>query len=284
MKKYAIITDTDASLPLDISEKFGIRQVPIGIHFPEEVYEAVLEIDDRQLFEQIDRLGKLPTTSAPSTGKWVDAFKSAFDKGADEVICFCVSSAVSGTYNAAVTAVEFLPGQTVTVIDTQSVAIGQGFMVLEAAKAAAAGASREEIIERAFDVQKRTMLFGALSTLKYLAMSGRVGYLAAGVAQLLSVKPILTIRDGKLDMLEKVRTQSKAWARCIELAKEALGEGEVEQMALLHVNAREAAMEFEHQLRSQIDCPQEYLLCDLTPGLSVHTGSGLVGVSFVKKG
>ncbi len=283
MTKFAIITDTDGSIPLDLSEKFGIQQVPIGIHFPEEVYEAVLEIDDQRLFECIERLGKLPTTSAPSTGKWLDAFKRAFDQGCDEVICFCVSSAVSGTYNAAVAALEFLPDQPVTVIDTQSLAIGQGFMVLEAAKAAAEGADKEEIIERAFDVQKRTALYGALATLKYLAMSGRVGYLAAGVAQLLSVKPILSIRDGKLDMLEKVRTQRKAWARCIELAKESLGDSEVEQLAILHVDAKDAALEFEQQLREQINCPQEYILCELTPGLSVHTGSGLVGVSFVKK-
>jgi DegV family protein with EDD domain len=281
MSRIAVITDTDSSLPLELANRLGIRQVPIGIHFNDEEQDAVFQIDDRQLFEKIDRLGKLPTTSAPSTGKWAEAFKQAFNDGADEVICFCVSAAVSGTYGSAVAAVEFVPGGTITVVDTQSLAIAQGFMVLEAAKAAAEGAASAEILKRAFSVQKRTMLYGALATLKYLAMSGRVGHLAAGFANLLDVKPILTIRDGKLDMLEKVRTQKKAWQRMIELAKSTLNGRAIAEMAILHVAAEDTAHEFEQLLRKEVDCPQDFILSSLTPGLSVHTGTGLVGISFV---
>jgi fatty acid-binding protein DegV len=101
------------------------------------------------------------------------------------------------------------------------------------------------------------------------------------MANLLNVKPILTIRDGKLDLLERVRTQKKAWARVIELTAQATAGRPFERMAIIHVDAPEAAREFERQLRAALPCPEDVLTVELTPGLSVHSGAGMVGVGFV---
>jgi DegV family protein with EDD domain len=281
MTKYAVITDTDASISLAQAEKLSIRQVPIIVQFGEESFRAVYDIDDRQTFSRIDSAGKLPTTSAPSPGQFVQEFKSAFDQGAEGILCFTVSSEVSATYAAAVTASKDFPGKDITVVDTRSLSMGEGFQVLYAAEALQKGASRDEALAIAKSVEERTHFFAALSTLKYLAMSGRVGHLTAGIANLLNVKPILTIQNGKLELIERVRTKNKAWARLIELGGEKITGHSIERMAIAHVAAAESAAEFEFLLRKSFVCPPEISRCELTPGLSVHSGAGLVGVGIV---
>jgi DegV family protein with EDD domain len=278
MSSVAIITDTDSSLPAEVAARYGIRQVPILIQFGQETLKSGEEIDDATLFARVDREGKLPTTSAPSPGQFAEAYQAALAAGAEHIVCFCVSGAVSGTYGAAVVARDLFPERDISVVDTRTLAMAQGFVVLAAADAARAGASVEEIIAHATEVRERTYLYAALSTLKYLAMSGRVGHLVAGMASILDMKPILTVRDGKLDLLERVRTKKKAWARVIELAAEALGGRPAERMAILHIAVPEEARQFEAQVRSGLNCPNEILMADLTPGLAVHAGAGMVGV------
>ena len=281
MSKIAIVTDSDASLPQDVATKWGIVQVPVNVHFGEETFRTGVDIDEAALFERIDREGALPTTSAPAPGVFMQTFQDVLDGTADSIVCFCVSSEVSAIYSAACTARDSMPRKDISVVDTRTLSMSQGFMVLAAAEAAAGGASKEDVIAHAQDVGARSHLFAALATLKYLAMSGRVGHVTAGIANVLNVKPILTICDGKLDLLERVRTQGKAFERVIELAVEVSGGKAVERMAIIHVVAQEAAKRFEAQLREKLTCPQDSLLADMTAGLSVHSGAGLVGVSFV---
>ncbi len=278
MLPIAIVTDTDSSLPAATAAQYGIQQVPINIHFGQETFQASVDIDDAEAFVRIDRDGKLPTTSAPTPGQFAEAYQAAFDAGAASVLCFCVSAEVSGTYNAALTARELLPDCDITVVDSRTLSMGQGFMVLAAVEALRQGASKEEAIAIAESLRERTHIYAALATLKYLAMSGRVGHLAAGMANLLNIKPILTVRDGKLDMLEKVRTQRKAWDRVIELTVASLQGCAVERMAIIHVNAPEKAREFEAHLREHLSCPDDVITADFTPGLSIHSGTGIVGV------
>jgi len=281
MSSIAIITDTDASLPADLAARHGIQQVPIMIHFGQDTLRTEIDIDDAGLFARVDRDGKLPTTSAPSPGQFLEAYEAAFASGAEAVVCLCVSSAISATSFAAVTAKEMLPGRTIEVVDTQVVSMAQGFMALAAAEAVRAGADVAGAVAAALALGDRTFLFGAFSTLKYLAMSGRVGHLAAGFGNLLSVKPIVTMRDGKLDLLEKVRTRSKALARVVELTGEALAGRTIQHMAVLHVAVPDAAVAFETQLRAAWPCPETILHAGLTAGLSVHTGAGMLGVVVV---
>lgn len=281
MPHIAIVTDTDSSLPVEIAARHHIRQVPITVHFGNETYDSGTEIGDTEVFKRVDREGQLPTTSAPAPGKFAEVYEAAFSEGADEVICFCVSGEVSATHNAARIAADTLPDRQITVVDSRHLSMTQGFMALAAAEAAAEGAGRSEILAHAADVGNRAHLYAALATLKYLAMSGRVGHLAAGLAGLLSIKPILTIRDGKLDLLEKVRTHKRAWQRVIDLTAESLGGHAIERLAIIHVDAAADAAVFLEQLRGAVPCPDEVIVCELGAGLSVHSGAGMVGAAYV---
>ena len=283
MTKISIVTDTDSSLPEPVASKYGILQVPISILFGDERTETDLTISIKTLFERIDKKGTLPTTAAPSPGDFADTFRKAFDRDkSEELICFCISSAISATYEAAqIAARDILPDRKITVMDTKTLSVAQGFMAIAAVEAAARGASVAEIIEIATSVRDRSNIYAALATLKYLSMSGRVSHIAAGMAGMLNIKPILSVQNGKLEMLEKVRTKRKAWERVIELTKVAAAKSRIEKLAVLHVAAFDDAREMEVSLRSSLDCPDEILTMELNPGLAVHTGTGLVGVGFV---
>jgi len=210
MSTIAIITDTDASLPKAVSERYGIQQVPITVNFGAEVLKTGIDIDDAGLFERVDREGTLPTTAAPAPGDFTTAYENAFENGAETVLCFCVSSEISATYGAAVAARQTMPDRDIQVVDTLNLTMGQGYMVLAAAEAAKGGGPVPEILSIVDQIRARSHIYAVLPTLKYLAMSGRVGSLAAGFADVISIKPILTVRDGKLDLLERVRTLKKA--------------------------------------------------------------------------
>ena len=283
MPKVSVITDTDSSLPREMAAKYNILQVPISIHFDEGLSGTDHDITNAQLFEKIDKTGKLPTTAAPTPGVFVEYFKKVLKaEKPDTLICFSISGGMSATIKSAQIAAEDLKSDfDIRVVDTNMLSMAQGYMVLAAAEAARNGASVEETIAAAEKVYQNTVFYGALSTLKYLSLSGRVSHITAGMAGMLNIKPILSIQNGKLAMLEKVRTRKKSWKRLIELVKADVGSYAIKRISIMHVYAEDAARQFEVILRSELDCSAEIPIIDFNPGLSVHTGAGLVGVCLV---
>jgi len=281
MAKIAVITDTDASFSQEFAVSHGITMVPIMVQFGEEGFRDTFDITNSQVFSRIDKEGKLPTTSAPSPGQFRESFLNAFNSGYESVICFTVSSEVSATYASAVNARNEFPDKDISIIDSKSLTMQQGYMVLAAAESIDKGSSKEEAIAAALNIRDRSYMFAALSTLKYLAMSGRVGHIAAGFANLLDVKPILTIRNGKLDLLEKIRTQKKAWSHTIELISNASQGKIIERISVIHVNVPEKAEYFKELLKSSVACPDLIETREINPGLSVHSGAGMVGAVVV---
>ena len=283
MHKVQVITDTDSNIPLDTAKKHNILLVPITIQFGEESFEDYFGIENPEMFARIDKSGKLPTTAAPSPTAFAKAYKTAFDDGADSIICICVGSRISRTYESALTAMDEFPGKKITVIDSGYLSMAEGFMALIAAEALEAGDSHEEAVQKVENTKERFYIYGSLSTLKYLALGGRVSNLAASMANMLNIRPILAMRDGKLDLLEKVRTRRVAMNRLVELVIAAVNGKPVERICLIHVNNPEDSAILEAQLRKKMELPKHIDLIDFGPGLSVHTGIGTIGVVVLAK-
>lgn len=283
MSKIAIITDSDSSIPIDLAAKLQIVQVPITIHFENETYITNLDIDDQKLFQIIDQTHKLPTTSAPPPNEFSRAYQEAFLAGADTIICITVSSKISATYAAAESAREQFPEKDITVIDSEQLCMGQGFMVIKAAELAAQGVDLPTILAAVESVKNRLHMYAALPTLKYLAMGGRVKKLAASMADAINVKPILTARGGKLELLEKVRTQKKAEKRLLELLENSICDKSIEKLAMIHVNNLPAAKNLFAHMQEKCSPPADIIYAEFGPGLSVHAGSGVIGFVILTK-
>ena len=282
MPKTIVVTDTNSSLSKStFVMSLGIIQVPIHIMFGDQTFLTGEEIGDEKLFQMIDEQQTLPTTAAPSPNAFEKAFQLAFDRGADQVVCICCSSKVSATYDAAKMATKEFPGKAIAVIDSLQLTLAEGFQVLRAVELAKEGAELDEIVETIEALKPRLHVYGALPTLKYLAMGGRMGKMAAGLADTLNIKPILTATEGKLELLEKVRTWRKARNRLVQLAVETAKDTSIEQIGMFHVNNLKGTMELYDDLKKTLPVPEEYLLEEFTPGLSVHAGSGVIGYVLV---
>lgn len=281
MPNIHVITDTDSSLPAELADRHHIRQVPITIQFGEDTFAACETINDKQLFEKIDALGKLPSTAAPAPAAFHAAFDNAFSEGANSIICITVSSKISRTFESAINAAADFPGRLITILDSESLSLCQGFMAISAAEAAAAGASHEQAVTAARDLATRLHLYGSLTTLKYLAMGGRIGNVSAKMANFFDIRPIMTMIDGKLGLLEKVRTHRVALNRLVQLLDNSVANKHIEKAGIVHVNNPEDAALLESRLRAILPMPAEVLVAEFTPGLSVHAGSGLVAAVLV---
>jgi DegV family protein with EDD domain len=278
MDKIAIITDTDSSLPVDLAIQYGIRQVPINLHMDGETYEAGVDFNDHILFEKLEKSNQYPTTSAPAPAAFAKAFNAAILEGAQSIICICVSRKVSSAYDSAVLASQMFQ-QDIVVIDSQNLSMGQGFMVLTAAEIVLNGASRKEVLEHLTNVRKRIHTFAFLPSLKYIALSGRLNKLSANIADTLDIKLILTVRDGKLEVVSRQRTVNKAIEKMLELVYLSCNKKTIERGAILHADSPEKALKLQARVSSIDPGVKPYFLAELTPGLSIHTGYGTIGIT-----
>jgi len=277
MSKVQVVTDSDSSLSPELAARFGIKLVPIIIRFGPESYQTNIDIDDRLLFQKIDYVNKLPTTDAPSSGAFAAAYNEAFVAGAREILCICVGSKMSKTYESALLATREFPGRRIKVVDSQYMTMGQGFLAIAAVEALAGGATLDEAASLIEAMIPNLYAFASLSTLKYLAMSGRVGRIVAGISSALDIRPILSMKDGSLQMVDRIRSHDAALERVVNLTVAALAKKTIYRAALYHINNPEDARLLEAMLREKLPMPAEILTVPFTPGLSVHAGDGLVG-------
>jgi DegV family protein with EDD domain len=278
MKNIAIVTDTDSSLPNEKIVQYGIRQVPIHLIIDSETYEIGVDMNDHLLCEKLETCHQYPTTSAPSPEAFAKVFKEAIDEGFKTIICICVSSKVSTTFNSAVLASQMFQHD-IVVIDSQNLSMGQGFTVLTAAECILNGASREEVLKHLENVGKRIHTFAVLPNLKSIKLSGRLNKYSANIADVLDIKPILTVQNGQLEVASQQRTAKRGIEKMLELVHTACDGKTIEQVAILHANCPEKALHFQSSVLPIAPAREPYFLAEISPGLSIHTGLGTIGLS-----
>lgn len=267
-----IVADSTCNLSPEQLQRYDIRVAPISIQFGAETYEEDVDIDRDLFYRKIDEMGIIPTTSQPSPGRFADYYRELTEQG-HSILSIAITSKHSGTYQSAILAKDMVPEADVEVFDSATISLGTGYMVLEAARAAEAGQSRESILKRLEHIRDNMCFSFTPATLKYLRMSGRVGGLATAFASLLDIKPVITLEDGLLESREKVRTRAKAVNRLLELTEEALGTTDPINVGVTHARAPEEGQALLEKAQARFNC-QETLIADLVASLTVHGGPG----------
>lgn len=276
MAKIRIVTDSTSDIPEAVRKEYGIEMVPLKVHFGAETFYDAVTIHPDQFYDKLTSTAALPTTSQPSPADFLEVYKTLGGEPDTEIISIHLSSALSGTYQSAVLAKSILDGNTnVSVVDSKSASYGIGLLVVEAAKAAKQGKSKDEIVAHIERLRREMRIYFLVGTLEYLQKGGRIGKASALFGSLLNIKPILTLdNDGEVSSVDKVRGSKKAMARIIELLKADYGDREL-HMTVAHAKSQEAADEFAELLRANFRI-SEMTFTDVGPVIGTHAGPGTV--------
>ena len=273
----AVVTDSTAYLPSELTEGYGIHVVPLYVVLPGRSGREGFDIGPEDVARALAVRGQTVSTSRPTPGDFVAAYRHALDQGADQLVSIHLSGELSSTSDAARLAASQVGEHIVTVVDSRSAAMGCGFAVLAAARSAAAGATAAEVAEVARRTAAQTTTFFVVDTLEHLRRGGRIGAAAAVLGSALAVKPVLHVKDGRVVPLEKVRTAARANNRLVQRAVEAAGEGAV-SVAVHHLAARERAERLAAELRERLPALRELHVSELGAAIGAHVGPGAVGV------
>ncbi len=272
-----IVVDSTCNLDPGLIKKLDLRVAPISIQFGNDTYEEGISIDRDTFYRKIEEMGIIPTTSQPTPAAYADYYRELSAAG-HTILVITITSKHSGTYDSAVLAKSMVPEADVHIFDSLSISLGTGFMILEAAAMCEAGKQIPEIIERLEAIREKMFFALTPATLKYLQMSGRVGRLQGALGSLLSVKPIIALKEGTLEAGESIRTRSKSIERLLGMMEEALGSEQPIKLAVIHARAPEDAEDVVQQAEARFNC-QETLVGDLVASLAVHGGPGILALA-----
>ncbi len=271
-----IVTDSACDLPDELLDEYGITVVPLSIRFGSEELIDREQLSVGEFWQRCAASEVLPETAAPAPGQFETASRRLASEGASAVVVVSLSGALSATIQSAELAARGVADEIdVRIVDSRSVTLGLGTMVLAAARAASTGATADAIVELVGDMSARTKVFGALDTLDNLKKGGRIGGAKALLATALSIKPIIEVVDGVVEQGGKQRTRSKALGFLVDTVA-SFGDS-VENLAVLHadcddVNSLVTRLREVHT--------GEIVVGRLGPVIGAHAGLGTIGVAF----
>ena len=274
-----IVSDTACDLPAELVDDLGVLLVPLHIRFGTTELLDRQELSVKDFWARCAGSEQLPETAAPSPGAFSLAFETLAAQGADGVVCITLSSKLSATHEAAAQAARaFEKGIPVEVVDSYSVTLGEGLVVLAAAEVAAAGASIGEVVAAAASARDRLAVFGAIDTLENLRKGGRIGGAAAALGTVLSIKPVIQVRDGVVEQESRQRTRAKSLKYLVDKVRSA---GPLERFAVMNADATDFAGFLE--LVQDVGSEHPRLVGDIGPVIGTHAGPGAIGLAWVRE-
>lgn len=270
----AVVTDSVSNIPPEVADELGIAVVPVYLKFGDSVFRDGVDMVGQDFYERLVRDEAPASTSAPSPADFLEAFEAA---GQREVVCVTVAAGVSASHHQARLAAERFDGR-VEVVDSRNVCMAEGFVAMEAARAARAGGSLEEVVARALDTASRVRLFATIDTFRFLERSGRVNKLQAYAATMLDIKPVFRFQEGEVGPVARPRTRKRAVDRVVEETLRGAG-GRPLHLAAFHAHAEREARELLARIAAEAPVVERHV-AEFTPAMGAHTGPGLVGTAF----
>lgn len=277
MPSIRVVTDSACDLPDGLLGELDISMVPLRVRFGAEELIDREELSTKEFWARNARGGALPETSAPSPGAFRQMFDHLAGEGASGVVCVALSSRLSATIEAARQAVSETGAQVpVRVIDSRSVTMGQGLVVVEAAERAAAGADLDEVVAVAERSVSELKVFGVIDTLENMRRGGRIGNAAAMLGSVLAIKPVIEIRDGVVEVESKQRTRAKSLRYLADKVRSA---GTVRRLAIFGGDASDLDVLLD--LLADVTPTHPLLIGDIGPVIGTHAGPGAVGAAWL---
>ncbi len=271
-REIGIVTDSAADLPPALARQWDITVIPCLISFGSETYRDEVELPRQAFYQRLRAAKILPTTSAPSVGTFVEAYRE-LGRRTRTIISIHVASALTNIYNVARLAAESLPELNIHLVDSRQISMCTGILALTAARLADEGMSAGDIIARLQELLPRLRLVAALDTLEYLHRGGRVSWVASMLGSLIDLKLVVELKDASLRLLDKVRGRRKSLQRMIQ---HVLASGPLERVALLHTDAPEDAAEVR-RLFAPYAPPSGIIETEAGATIGTHAGPGAVG-------
>jgi DegV family protein with EDD domain len=284
MPNIAVVTDSTASIPEALMKSLNIRTVAYYMHRGQEVLRDLVTIQRDEFLRWLPSARVAPTTAAPGPGDYLDVYEELAAEGTQEIVSIHMSSKISAAFESATAAMRMLrdkrPGVNVEVIDSRNAALCQGWMAIQAARAALAGATLQAIAAMVRKLVPISHMIQTADTLRYLYLGGRIGKAQSLLGSMLHIKPLIGLEDGEIVPLGRTHSRHQAYAAMADMVAAAIGGGKA-RIGYLHAGAVQEAQKVKELVEAKVQV-LESIIGELSPVLAVHTGPGMAGLCYYR--
>jgi len=268
--------DSAGDIPDDWRTEYDVHVIPVNIQFENKTYQQGVDLSNDDFYALADKTGVIPKTSQPTPQQFLD-FYNRIAEASDTILSLHVTSKLSGTFNSAVMAAQELKNELKVIpYDSGSGSVAMGFMCKEIRQLDKAGGTIQSILDRLDQIRHNVNIVLTLDTLDYARRSGRVKALPAAIAALINIKPIIILKDGALDMKERVRTRQRSLSRVLEIIHERV-DGSLVNVAVVHSQSLEAARQLVKKVKETLRV-NELIISELSIGVAANLGPGTIGI------